>query len=79
VAKLRTSAKALIKGEGLGSSWKSLRGENRGAKLNPKQVDSLPPGAHGDRNNLYLVVKDSGARSEAFRAAQDQPNRGVFL
>lgn len=33
-------------------------------KLNPKEIDSLPPGTHGDGNNLYVVVvKDTGARS----------------
>jgi integrase len=36
-------------------------------KLNPKQIDSLPPGTHGDGNNLYLVVKDTGARSYLLR------------
>jgi integrase len=36
-------------------------------KLNPKEIDSLPPGTHGDGNNLYLVVKDSGARAYMLR------------
>lgn len=36
-------------------------------KLNPKEIDSLPPGTHGDGNNLYLVVKATGARSYMLR------------
>ncbi|MFK4725855.1 integrase [Bradyrhizobium niftali] len=36
-------------------------------KLNPKEIDSLPPGTHGDGNNLYLVVKDTGARAYILR------------
>jgi integrase len=36
-------------------------------KLNPKEVDSLPPGTYGDGNNLYLVVKQTGARSYMLR------------
>jgi integrase len=36
-------------------------------KLNPREVDSLPPGTHSDGNNLYLIVKPSGARSYALR------------
>jgi hypothetical protein len=36
-------------------------------KLNPKQIDRLPPGTHGDGNNFYLVVKDSGARAYTLR------------
>jgi integrase len=36
-------------------------------KLNPKAVDSLPSGTHGDGNNLYLVVKPSGARTYMMR------------
>jgi integrase len=36
-------------------------------KINPKQIDSLPPGTHGDGNNLYIVVKDSGARAYMLR------------
>jgi Arm DNA-binding domain/Phage integrase family len=36
-------------------------------KLNPKQIDSLPPGTHSDGNNLYLVVKDTGARAYTVR------------
>ena len=36
-------------------------------KLNPKEIESLQPGTHGDGNNLYVVVKDSGARSYMLR------------
>jgi Arm DNA-binding domain len=36
-------------------------------KLNPKQIDSLSPGTHGDGNNLYVVVKESGARAYMLR------------
>jgi integrase len=36
-------------------------------KLNPKSIDTLPPGTHGDGNNLYLVVKQSGARAYLLR------------
>ena len=36
-------------------------------KLNPKQIDSLPPGTHGDGNNLYVVIKHSGARAYMLR------------
>jgi integrase len=36
-------------------------------KLNPKEIESLPPGTHGDGNNLYVVVKDTGARSYLLR------------
>jgi integrase len=36
-------------------------------KLNPKAIDTLPPGTHGDGNNLYVVVKESGARSYSLR------------
>jgi integrase len=36
-------------------------------KLNPKEIDSLPPGTHGDGNNLYLVVKDTGSRAYMLR------------
>ncbi|MFY9957966.1 Arm DNA-binding domain-containing protein [Bradyrhizobium sp.] len=36
-------------------------------KLNPKQIENLPPGTHGDGNNLYVVVKDTGARSYLLR------------
>jgi integrase len=36
-------------------------------KLNPKAIDSLPPGTHGDGNNLYVVVKPSGARTYMLR------------
>lgn len=36
-------------------------------KLNPKAVDSLAPGTHGDGNNLYVVVKPSGARTYMLR------------
>jgi integrase len=36
-------------------------------KLNPKEIDRLQPGTHGDGNNLYLVVKDSGARAYTLR------------
>jgi integrase len=36
-------------------------------KLNPKSIDTLPPGTHGDGNNLYVVVKESGARTFALR------------
>ena len=32
-------------------------------KLNPKEIESLPPGTYGDGNNLYLVVKYSGTRA----------------
>jgi hypothetical protein len=35
--------------------------------LNPKEIDSLPPGTYGDFNNLYLVVKPTGARSYMLR------------
>ena len=36
-------------------------------RLNPKQIDTLPPGSHADGNNLYLVVKPSGSRSYMLR------------
>ena len=36
-------------------------------KLNPKEIDRLPPGTHADGNNLYLIVKPTGARSYALR------------
>jgi len=36
-------------------------------QLNPKQIDTLPAGMHGDGNNLYLVVKASGSRSYMLR------------
>ena len=36
-------------------------------KLNPKGIESLPPGTYGDGNNLYLVVKDSGTRAYLLR------------
>jgi integrase len=36
-------------------------------RLNPKQIDTLPAGTHGDGNNLYVVVKDTGARSYLLR------------
>jgi integrase len=36
-------------------------------KLNPKEIEGLPPGTHGDGNNLYVVVKDSGARAYMLR------------
>ena len=36
-------------------------------KLNPKAIDTLPPGTHGDGNNLYLVVKESGSRAYLLR------------
>ncbi len=36
-------------------------------KLNPKEIDSLSPGTYGDGNNLYLVVKPTGARSYMLR------------
>jgi integrase len=36
-------------------------------RLNPKQIDTLPAGTHGDGNNLYLVVKDTGSRSYMLR------------
>src|SRR6516165_11058317 len=36
-------------------------------KLNPKEIESLPPGTHADGNNLYLIVKPSGSRSYALR------------
>src|SRR6185437_2310153 len=36
-------------------------------RLNPKQIDTLPAGTHGDGNNLYLVVKPSGSRSYMLR------------
>jgi hypothetical protein len=36
-------------------------------KLNPKSIDALPSGTHGDGNNLYLVVKQSGARAYLLR------------
>jgi integrase len=36
-------------------------------KLNPKTIDTLPAGTHGDGNNLYLVVKESGARAYLLR------------
>jgi len=36
-------------------------------KLHPKTIDALPPGTHGDGNNLYLVVKESGARAYTLR------------
>lgn len=36
-------------------------------KLNPKEIDSLPPGTHSDGGNLYLIVKPSGSRSYALR------------
>jgi hypothetical protein len=45
-------------------------------KLNPKQIDSLPPGTHGDGNNFYLVVKDSGARAYTLRCSwQGSPQK----
>jgi integrase len=36
-------------------------------KLNPKTIDTLPSGTHGDGNNLYIVVKESGARAYLLR------------
>src|SRR5256885_1978882 len=36
-------------------------------RLNPKQIETLPAGQHSDGNNLYLVVKDSGARAFMMR------------
>jgi hypothetical protein len=36
-------------------------------KLNPKEIESLPPGTFGDGNNLYLVVKSSGSRAYMLR------------
>ena len=36
-------------------------------KLNPKAIDALPAGTHGDGNNLYLIVKPSGARTYMLR------------
>jgi integrase len=36
-------------------------------KLNPKEIESLPPSTYGDGNNLYLVVKDSGTRAYLMR------------
>ena len=36
-------------------------------QLNPKEIESLPPGKHGDGNNLYLVVKGSGSRAYMLR------------
>jgi integrase len=36
-------------------------------KLNPKEIESLPPGTHSDGGNLYLVVKPSGSRSYVLR------------
>src|SRR4051794_3788929 len=36
-------------------------------KLNPKEIDRLPPGTYGDGNNLYLVVKGSGSRAYMLR------------
>jgi hypothetical protein len=35
--------------------------------LNPKEIDTLLPGTWGDGNNLYLVVKNAGARSYLLR------------
>ena len=36
-------------------------------RLNPKEIDTLPPGTYGDGNNLYLIVKDTGTRAYALR------------
>jgi hypothetical protein len=36
-------------------------------KLQPKQIEALPAGSHGDGNNLYIVVKPTGARSYLLR------------
>jgi len=36
-------------------------------RLNPKTIDKLPPGTHGDGNNLYLIVKPGGARAYMMR------------
>src|SRR5258705_11482369 len=36
-------------------------------KLNPKEIDSLPPGTWGDGNNLYIVVKNTGSRAYLLR------------
>jgi hypothetical protein len=36
-------------------------------RINPKEIESLGPGTYGDGNNLYLVVKDSGARAYTLR------------
>jgi hypothetical protein len=36
-------------------------------RLNPKTIDKLPPGAHSDGNNLYLIVKPGGARAYMMR------------
>ena len=35
--------------------------------LSARQVDTLPTGFHSDGGNLYLRVKDTGARSWVFR------------
>src|SRR6266436_89922 len=36
-------------------------------RLNPKSIDSLPPGTHSDGNNLYLIVKPGGSRAYLMR------------
>ena len=36
-------------------------------RLNSKTIETLPPGTHSDGNNLYLVVKERGARSYMLR------------
>lgn len=38
--------------------------------ISPNTVKTLPPGFHADGGNLYLRVKDSGARSWVFRYKQ---------
>jgi integrase len=45
-------------------------------KLNPKQIDSLPPGTYGDGNNLYLAVKDGGTPAYMLRYSwQGRPEK----
>jgi integrase len=36
-------------------------------RLNPKTIDSLSPGTYSDGNNLYLIVKETGARTYMLR------------
>ena len=36
-------------------------------RLNPKTIGSLPPGTYSDGNNLYLIVKETGARTFMLR------------
>jgi hypothetical protein len=43
-------------------------------KLNPKEIDSLPPGTYGG-NNLYLVIK-GGSRAYMLRYSwQGRPRK----